>query len=484
MPGDGDSPELMLVLATGGVAHPTGYPLWTLIGHAFVAALHAAGVGWAMAANAWSALGAAAAVGLLHALAARLLAASGVRARDAALLALLPVLAFAANPVWTTETTIAEVHSWHLAWVAGACVFAAVAIQRREPGVREAAAWGLLAGLTLAHHRTGVWIAAPLTIALLSRAGRRWPSLLAPMLAGALVPLASYGFIAWRAAHPAAVQWPALEPGARGVWAFVSGSGYLHYLGRFAPSDVQRALLARDLYPWLAPAAAAALAWPFVAAGPPRALRVAFAAAVVGPCAYAFVYGVPDPAAYFLPPLAVGLAIAPALLASFAPVRRAAPAVAAAALLIVIAAGRTWPGVAAARAATFTSFDRLVRDMWASIPGGRAFVLYEDDQWYRLLALQQLEGSRNDLVVVDPVHFRHAAVRRAFASRNGFDPLAGFTPAPGVVAGSDEEMEPLRAAIVDGLARSGEPVYVFLPELPSVRLLRPGRGAPADSAAR
>jgi hypothetical protein len=53
--GEGDSSEFTLVLALDGVAHPTGYPLYTLLGHGFVQILHALGVGWAPAAGAWSA---------------------------------------------------------------------------------------------------------------------------------------------------------------------------------------------------------------------------------------------------------------------------------------------------------------------------------------------------------------------------------------------------------------------------------------------
>ena len=50
--GDKDSPEFTLVLATLGLSHPTGYPLYTVFGHAFVLAVHATGATWAYAANA------------------------------------------------------------------------------------------------------------------------------------------------------------------------------------------------------------------------------------------------------------------------------------------------------------------------------------------------------------------------------------------------------------------------------------------------
>ncbi|MBK6900077.1 MAG: DUF2723 domain-containing protein [bacterium] len=118
--GDKDAAEFTLVLATRGVAHPTGYPLYTLLGHPFVALLHACGVGWAYAANAWSALGGAVAVALLHRLARRLVA----DARGGAVLAWLPVLLFGPNPIWTFETTLAETGSWHVAWSCGAALLA------------------------------------------------------------------------------------------------------------------------------------------------------------------------------------------------------------------------------------------------------------------------------------------------------------------------------------------------------------------------
>ncbi len=55
--GAGDGSESTLVLATNGVAHPTGYPLYTLLGHFFCVLVHGLGASWAFAANAWSAVG-------------------------------------------------------------------------------------------------------------------------------------------------------------------------------------------------------------------------------------------------------------------------------------------------------------------------------------------------------------------------------------------------------------------------------------------
>ena len=69
---EGDGGELTLALALGGVPHPTGYPIYVLLGRVFCATLHAAGISYWYAANAWSAAGAALAVFFLHALASRL----------------------------------------------------------------------------------------------------------------------------------------------------------------------------------------------------------------------------------------------------------------------------------------------------------------------------------------------------------------------------------------------------------------------------
>lgn len=483
--GDKDSPEFTLVLATLGLSHPTGYPLYTVFGHAFVLAVHATGATWAYAANAWSALGGAVAIGLLHALATRLLAAAGVRSRLAPLAALPPLAAFALNPVWTYEATLAEVNGWHVAWAAGAALLATALLARSaardRPLVRDAALWGLVCGVGLAHHRTSVWLSAPLTLALIAR----WrPARAAPWLAAlaaALLPLASYGYVAWRAARPAEGQWPLIGPDAASVWEFVSGSGYAHYLGRFAPSDIQRDLLARDVFPWLAAALLATLAWPFARGGVPRALRVALAASVLAQATYAFLYGVPDPSSYFLPPLALGLALVPAALAGLPAARRAGVPLVVAGALVVAAAAWGWPRVASARVGTFSDFDRLTRSMWASIPREHGYVIWEDDMWYRLVGYQRLERRKPGLVVVNPMLFRNPRARQAFRARHGFDPLGGLAPAAAAVAaaGTGAELDPLRAAVVENLARTGEPVLVFLPQLPSVRLLREGGTDPA-----
>src|SRR5262245_7002253 len=117
-----DSSEFTLVLATLGLAHPTGYPIYTMVGHVFVTLLHALGGSWPWAANVFSAVGGACAVGFLHAIAARLLTRAGLPSGAAAACAVIPAAAFGLNPVWTIEATLAEVNSWQVAWTCGAAL--------------------------------------------------------------------------------------------------------------------------------------------------------------------------------------------------------------------------------------------------------------------------------------------------------------------------------------------------------------------------
>src|SRR5262245_31331470 len=97
--GDKDGSEFTLVLAFGGAAHPTGYPLYTLLGHGFASVAHGLGASWPWAANAWSAVGGAVAVALLHALCAALAPESLTRRRATRFCAALaPTALFALNP--------------------------------------------------------------------------------------------------------------------------------------------------------------------------------------------------------------------------------------------------------------------------------------------------------------------------------------------------------------------------------------------------
>lgn len=148
-----DSLEFQLVLPTLQIAHPTGYPLYTLVGALWCRILLPFG-NWAWRINLLSALAGGIAVGLTAALAQRLAApAGGKRARWAAGIA--AAVAFGLGPVWWSQTTVAEVYALHNLLLAAA-LLAAVRIPgcAQERLGRRMGWLGLWIGLGLAHHRT------------------------------------------------------------------------------------------------------------------------------------------------------------------------------------------------------------------------------------------------------------------------------------------------------------------------------------------
>jgi hypothetical protein len=477
--GGGDSSEFVVVLGTLGLAHPTGYPVYTLLGHIFVRTLHLAGADWAWAANAWSALGGAAALGLLHALGGRLLTRDGLRAGPATAVALLPAVAVGLNPVWTAEATVAEVNSWHLAWVAGACLFAvatieAVPARRDESGwtSRRVAAWSLLVALGVVHHATSLIFSVPLTLALLA-VSRPWRiAWLVPACAGLAVLMIGWGYVLFRSLHPASVQWGSLGPGALETWNHVTAAGYRHYLGSFAPAPEQRAALQSYVAPWLVPGLLAAILWLAAPSRVPRATRRALAAAVLLQATYPLLYGVSDPLPYFIPALALAVFVLPAVAAPRRAVRRLARPLTVAAAIALLAGAWFWSEVALERRRTLAGVDGFLRTMWRAVPIQRGFVLWDDDMAYRLLQYQRLDGEKPGLVVVRPRLLMDAGTRGLWERRHGFDPLAGANPPADEVADRPEQIEAFARAIGEGINRSSpDSVILFLPREPALRLL-------------
>ncbi|MBI5711280.1 MAG: DUF2723 domain-containing protein [Candidatus Eisenbacteria bacterium] len=442
---DRDTAEFTLVLATLGVAHPTGYPLYTMLGHGFVSLLHAPGATWAFGANAWSALGGAVAMAFLHAFAARLAppaARSSRRARF--VIGLLPVALLGLNASWTSETCFAEVYSWHLAWVCGAALYFAWlvrALHARDgewPARRlhaHAAGWGFLCGLGGAHHVTAILVAAPLSLGLLVALAAlrklRW-TLLPALLAATLVPLASYGYLYWRAFHPAPVQWPLLTPSLASVLQHATGGQYRRFFGHFAPSVEQQVELARWVYPVLFPGLLLLLVAALLARGRGgRTLAGSLFAAATIVTLYGFSYGVADPASYFLPAMALGLAaLAPPGGALAAASRGAARAAGAA--FAVLALALAWPGIGKGleRRSGFITYDRLLHSMWMAVPADSGFLLWADDMYYRLYEYQLLRHEKPRLYVDNPLSLMNAEASARFARRFGFDPMAGLPPPP------------------------------------------------------
>jgi len=192
----GDPGEFQFTLPLAGVAHPTGYPLFHILGWGWERFF---GSNPAWGANLFSAFWGSLAVGVFYLFSAeameRLIARMKWR-RGAGWMAALTTIIFAANPTFWAEATHAEVYTMHAAFVAailGATLAAA----------RERDAWplwpvALLLGLSLTHHLTtlflipGVavvlWLARPQDFRF-STLIRTLPWLLAPLLLYLYIPL-------------------------------------------------------------------------------------------------------------------------------------------------------------------------------------------------------------------------------------------------------------------------------------------------------
>jgi Protein of unknown function (DUF2723) len=149
--GSGDTAEFQRVAPTLGVAHPTGYPLYIMLGWLWNHLPLGGTPAWRM--NLFSAFTAALVVGALF-LVARALGQAPVVAAAAA-------LALASSSTFWSQATIAEVYA--LAALIQALLLLALLRWRQGRYPDESRGWplwiaGLLLGLGLAHHRTIVLI--------------------------------------------------------------------------------------------------------------------------------------------------------------------------------------------------------------------------------------------------------------------------------------------------------------------------------------
>lgn len=214
-----DSLELQLALPTFAIVHPTGYPLYTLLGWLITRLVPFADAAWR--ANFFSALAASLGVALVYPVARRL--------GSGAMPAIVAALLLAVSPVWWSQATIAEVYAFQ-----GLLTLAIVYVLLRwdEARGRERDRYlifaGLAIGLGLAHHRLTLLLLPAAAVFILwgdpglLRRPRAW---LKPALA-LLLPLLLYAILPLRS------QVGSLDGGyARiGFWGWVTGGGYSAFL--------------------------------------------------------------------------------------------------------------------------------------------------------------------------------------------------------------------------------------------------------------
>lgn len=284
-----DSGELAAGCRLMNILHPTGYPLYTLLGR--LATLVPLGSVFSRM-TALSALLGAAGVGLVLLLLLRL--------KVAALPAAVTALVFGFSlPAWSVSV---DVEVYALTLVLGTLVWLTVA----RPGRERLLLGAYLAGLCLANHMTGAAVVAGALAVLVARdprgTARRLPALALLFLLG----LSPYLFLVLRARAGPLLPWGNPVDLER-FWWHVTGKQYRVWMFslpfREVVANAGRGLgiLARGLGYVLVPAALYGVVrlW-----RENRALAIGLALTVLLGFGYAVNYSIPDIEAYFLPGLA------------------------------------------------------------------------------------------------------------------------------------------------------------------------------------
>lgn len=191
-----DSLEFQVVLPSLGIAHPTGYPLYTILGWAFS---HIPLQDLAYRINLFSALAGAATVGVLF-LVARQLGSSRLAAATVSAV-------FALSSTWWSQATIAEVYTLNGLFVA-LILYLTLSLDTPRRATQPSAAvphsallaLAFLFGLALTHHRTTLLLAPAVAVYVIwtDPGLLRRPLDLALMAGAFLLPLLLYLYLPLR----------------------------------------------------------------------------------------------------------------------------------------------------------------------------------------------------------------------------------------------------------------------------------------------
>ncbi len=273
----GDSGELQFAAWLAGLSHPTGYPLYLMVGWLWSHALQALGLASpARAMTLLSVLFGALAVALTYLLAVALIAQSrrddrSVRSAER-IAALTAALTFAFTPTVWSQAVITEVYTLHAAFVAAllwlalwwrASLDLGGAGRPRKLQTVLLAALALLFGLGLTHHRTTLLLLPVLLIFLVWQAPAgywRWRQAAGLSLL-ALAPLLLYLYVPLRAPTTPYLTielWPGqptelLDRSPAGLLSYVLGQGFAGELQGPAQAIVAAPELARLLAAELTP---------------------------------------------------------------------------------------------------------------------------------------------------------------------------------------------------------------------------------------
>jgi hypothetical protein len=396
-----DGGDLIAAAASGGVAHPPGYPAYLVLARLFLL------LPFGSPALRTNLLSAASAVGasLLVADAVRL--AHGGRHRIGAAAGVLAGFAFGLSPLLWSQAVITEVYGLHALLVAAS--LRALPVWPGAPNSLKAFAfWGAITGIALANHLTSIFLVpAGLGLALCGRAcpelaegsGRRMHS-----LTGASIGLAGgaalYALLPWWASRHPAINWGNASTGS-GFWWLVTGEPYRGLVFQAWPYLWSRLQAGAGL--WVeqfgAVGLVAGLSGLLITTRQPAVLRWILLWLFLCFSVFAIGYNTSDSYTYLLPAflafaiwLGQGLAIWLEAAGSWQRVLTA--------LFIVALFFNAAPAMARVDASRDDAAERFGRAVLEGAPPGAIIITSEDRDSFALWYWREAAGARRDLIVV------------------------------------------------------------------------------------
>jgi hypothetical protein len=298
----GDPGDLQAAVATLGVPHPTGYPLFVLTGWLWVHLLPVGTVAFRL--NLLVAVCGALAVSLSYLLALRL--------TDRHLPAVGSALLLGLSYTFWTQTSISEVYTLNAVFVAAVLYLLVRWGQSRAAAAPDCPAGGssllwaaFVYGLSMAHHRTMILLlpAIAVYVAMVDRRVYADRRLLARLLAVALPGPALYVFTFVR-------LMPQGYPAAEVLWGTVLGGSFIGSLGQ-SPDWANIFWLLPVAQVGVAGLAAAALGWVGLLIRPvSRRPAILLLLAYLGVSLFCLIYRIPEIDPFLIPAfliLAVGI---------------------------------------------------------------------------------------------------------------------------------------------------------------------------------
>lgn len=388
----GDSGELSLILTTGGIAHPPGYPLYTILGYLWLKLFFF--LRPAFAANLFSAAIAASSAGLLYLLLRRL-----GRPHLPPIVSAAAALVYAlALPVWHSAIA-AEVYTLSgLLFIAA--LYAVVDYYFRD-GSRRLIVAALLSGLVVTHHFSGgVVIASLIAAALFRRDATMSPRTLASAALAFILPLTLYFYLLMRFDPGLPVNWLS-ERSLTALWRMVGSENYQQYIGLPTLSDIFHFTreVAVKFFFYFGPGLVL-LAIPGLVHGfkTDRKLAAILVIPVILNLVQVALYQIPDYDEYLIPSAVVAVVFI-ALGLSWLYSMRAMPAAASwviAGILVILPLGGNFSHC---NFRSFTLAERYGSDLLDSAPPGAVVMLKSDNAGHTALYLRYAEEYRPDLAV-------------------------------------------------------------------------------------